>query len=365
METRKKIIVVMGMTGVGKSYLIRALSGKKVRVGHDLSSCTQDIEAVECVIYGNPITLVDTPGFDDTSRSDTEILEDIATWLAEMDCHKVCGIIYVHSILDDRMRGSSYKNLRMFEKICGKEALKNVVMLTNRWGRIDEKTACDREKKLADKFLKMYLTAGCRMMRYRTKHDLFRVVRGFLNIRPTRLGIQKEMVDGQKSVSGTSAGALAKAAVDMSAELEQVRKKLEATMRADKREYNKQRSEQQRTLKKAEASYRQLEQSREILLYDPSRKLNVQICHDRFLYYNSSRRSWDPIDDNPTGHWKNGKFYHKNGRLQPTKGKWWIEILPNTVFHFMETPTVHRRLIKTLNQTIEEQYAVGLMCKGV
>ncbi|KAG0013604.1 hypothetical protein BGZ80_010968 [Entomortierella chlamydospora] len=326
----------MGMTGVGKSYLVQALSGKNVRVGHDLSSCTQDIRAVECAISGNAITLVDTPGFDDTSRSDTEILENIATWLAKMHCHKVCGVIYMHSVLDDRMRGSSYKNLRMFEKICGKEVLKNVVMLTNRWGHIDEKTACDREKELADKFLKMYLTAGCRMMRYRTKDDLLRIVEGFLNISPTLLGIQKEMVDERKSVSETSAGALAGAAVNMSAELEQVRKKLDATLKADTEKYNKQRLEQQQALKKVEASYTQLKQARQIVLYDSSRNLHVQICHDRFLCYNSSRCSWVPIDVNPTGHWKDGIFYHKNGRLQHNKGQSWIEIQPKINFNFVE-----------------------------
>ncbi|KAF9352062.1 hypothetical protein BGX26_010041 [Mortierella sp. AD094] len=325
MELRKKIIVVMGMTGVGKSYLVQSLSGKNVGIGHDLSSCTQDIEEVECVIAGNTITLLDTPGFDDTSRSDTEILESIAKWLAKMHCHKVCGVIYMHSILDDRMRGSSYKNLRMFEKMCGQDALKNVVMLTNRWGQIDEQTACDRERELADTFLKMYLTAGCRLMRYRTRDDLVRIVTDFLNISPTLLGIQREMVDEHKSTSETSAGALAGALASMSAELEQARRKLDASLEADRLRYNSQRLEYQQTFAKIEASYAQLKQVRSVALYDSSRDLYVQICHDSFLVYASYRRAWISIPDNPTGHWENGIFYHQNGHLQRTDGKSWVE----------------------------------------
>lgn len=42
---------------------------------------TQDIETVECEIRGSRVTLVDTPGFDDSKRSDTEILSLIAARL--------------------------------------------------------------------------------------------------------------------------------------------------------------------------------------------------------------------------------------------------------------------------------------------
>ena len=93
----------MGPTGVGKSsvsisfiavilqltwprQLINHIAGKPaVKVGHDLESCTSSIEHV---IVPHPtdssrrIVLVDTPGFDDTSVPDAEILKQIADWLA-------------------------------------------------------------------------------------------------------------------------------------------------------------------------------------------------------------------------------------------------------------------------------------------
>ncbi|KAF9115030.1 hypothetical protein BGX27_009148 [Mortierella sp. AM989] len=327
MEPRKNIIVVMGMTGVGKSFLVQSLSENDVRVGHGLSSCTQGIEAVECVISGNTITLLDTPGFDDTHRTDTEILESIAQWLAEMHNHKVCGVIYLHSILDDRMRGSSYKNLVMFEKMCGREALKNVVMLTNRWGHIDDQKACDRESELANTYWKMYLEAGCRLMRYRTRDDLIPIVDDFLNICPIHLSIQREMVDECKPLNETSAGGL----IQMGAELEQAHNMFDASLNAivtkhneDITSYNNQRLEYQKTLAKIENSITQLANHRTVMLYDSSRDMHIQICHDRLMVYAKSLSEWHLVAPNPTGHWENGIFFHGNGHFKHVDGsKWW------------------------------------------
>lgn len=55
----------------------------QTNVGHQLRSYTSDIRAVR---YTHPQTkhsliFVDTPGFDDTYKSDTDILSTIAEWL--------------------------------------------------------------------------------------------------------------------------------------------------------------------------------------------------------------------------------------------------------------------------------------------
>ena len=48
-----------------------------------LESCTAEVKlADEFVLDGRTVTLIDTPGFDDTSKSDAEILETIAAFLA-------------------------------------------------------------------------------------------------------------------------------------------------------------------------------------------------------------------------------------------------------------------------------------------
>ena len=58
-------------------------SGSNLRIGLGSESCTAEVKlANEFVLDGRPVTLIDTPGFDDTSKSDTEILRIIAAFLA-------------------------------------------------------------------------------------------------------------------------------------------------------------------------------------------------------------------------------------------------------------------------------------------
>ena len=49
-----------------------------------LESCTAEVQlASKFVLDGRPVVPIDTPGFDDTSKSGTDILEMIAFFLAE------------------------------------------------------------------------------------------------------------------------------------------------------------------------------------------------------------------------------------------------------------------------------------------
>ena len=58
-------------------------SGSGLRVGRQLNSCTTEVQvADEFTIDGRQVVLIDTPGFDDTTKSDTDILTLIATFLA-------------------------------------------------------------------------------------------------------------------------------------------------------------------------------------------------------------------------------------------------------------------------------------------
>jgi predicted GTPase len=102
-EPKLQIDSVMGPTGAGKStvsqiYLVyqslmaqprqfvKAATGvDDVGIGHGLVSCTDKVRAVRCHHPSEDcdIVLVDTPGFDDTFKSDAKILEHIANWLKE------------------------------------------------------------------------------------------------------------------------------------------------------------------------------------------------------------------------------------------------------------------------------------------
>jgi len=63
---------------------VNQASGSYLKVGDDLDSCTSTIqESEEFVLDGRRVVLVDTPGFDDTCKSDTDVLKYIAAFLGE------------------------------------------------------------------------------------------------------------------------------------------------------------------------------------------------------------------------------------------------------------------------------------------
>lgn len=84
---------------------------------------------------GQRVFLLDTPGFDDTNRSDTDVLKTISGDLARMYSKdiKLSGIIYLHRITDVRFSGSAQKNLSVFKKLCGDDFYPNVVLATTIW----------------------------------------------------------------------------------------------------------------------------------------------------------------------------------------------------------------------------------------
>ena len=65
--------------------IIDTLTGEEGRRAREsLESVTRDVEACRILnheTYGSRIVLIDTPGFEDSNRSDEEILKLIGEWL--------------------------------------------------------------------------------------------------------------------------------------------------------------------------------------------------------------------------------------------------------------------------------------------
>lgn len=80
--------------------------------------------------------MIDTPGFDDSTRKDVEVLKDISFFLSKTYRQgiKLTGIVYLHKITDNRMSGSSILNLNMFKKLCGEHIYPHIVLATTMWG---------------------------------------------------------------------------------------------------------------------------------------------------------------------------------------------------------------------------------------
>ncbi|KAF4850967.1 Vegetative incompatibility protein HET-E-1 [Colletotrichum siamense] len=207
------LIAVMGITGSGKSTFISHCTDKNVSIGEGLHSDTQDIVPYPCKPdIGANVYLIDTPGFDDTERDDAEILRQIATWVGDTYKKKVHirGILYLHRITDVRMQGAAIRNLFMFKKLCGKDALQNVILVTTMWGEVRHNVGIQREDELRTKpgYWGEMISRGSRMARHHNHDESARNIIHTLLDTTTRttLAIQTEMVDENKDLHDTSAG---------------------------------------------------------------------------------------------------------------------------------------------------------------
>ncbi|CAA7269626.1 unnamed protein product [Cyclocybe aegerita] len=206
-------IAVMGATGSGKTTFINLASGSSLRVGRGLMSCTNVVQVAEPFgLEGRTVTLIDTPGFDDTTKSDADILRMIGLFLATTyeNGKKLAGVIYIHRISDFRMGGISTRNFRMFRELCGESTLENVVIVTNMWGEVSREIGEAREAELAsrDVFFQPVLQKGAQLLRHEnTEESAHLILRHIIDNHPLSLQIQRELVDEHKDISQTAAGA--------------------------------------------------------------------------------------------------------------------------------------------------------------
>ncbi|KAF4966909.1 hypothetical protein FSARC_5473 [Fusarium sarcochroum] len=210
---KSALIAVVGMTGSGKSTFIQHLTGQVVRIGHSLHSETSSIQEVHFKLGGRDVTLVDTPGFDDTILSDTEVLTILANWLQAsfVEGTRLSGIIYIHPITEVRIGNTSTRNIKLFRKLCGDDNLGNVVLLTNKWEVCDKNTAERRFQELTfdGKFWKKLIDLGASAHRYHNDSVQAEIlVKMVLEKQPTALSIQRQLVVERKKFIDTDMGCL-------------------------------------------------------------------------------------------------------------------------------------------------------------
>lgn len=207
--------------------------------------------------------LIDTPGFDDTERSDSKILTEIARILS---CQyeigvELKGIIYIHRITDIRYSRSSVKTFEIFKKICGERALENVLLMTSRWSEVSDTVGSDRERQLRDRFWAYMLNRGSNISRFHGDRDsAIALISQLLMKETVVLELQEELVDKGKRLNETSAGAYVSDNIDdvkaryeeELASLEKLKHELRENDRAMKRQVQKDYDAEQSRLQKAE-----------------------------------------------------------------------------------------------------------------
>jgi hypothetical protein len=163
-------------------------------------------------IGGREVALVDTPGFDDTKRSDAEILEEIVSFLcAQYELGiPLKGIIYMHRITDNRMSGSALRYFDMFVRLCGEQNLENVVLLTTMWSELkDHGKGLERERELRRDFWSTMEKRGSTIRQFNGSRSMAEAfVCRLMRKQDVVLHIQEELVDQGKRLDQTMAGQL-------------------------------------------------------------------------------------------------------------------------------------------------------------
>lgn len=222
-----RFFLVMGMTGSGKSSFVARCTGKDVRISHGLYSCTDSIDVFDFMWNGRRIYLVDTPGFNDTNRSDIDTLMILATYLGASYANgvRIHGLIMLHPISDNRMSGSSLRNIEMMKAICGFTFYDNLVIATTMWpdtpSQAEITTLENREAELLcdDKFFGAVVAQRANVFRHneRGRRNPFEetasaqrivayLIRQSDTHAPEVLQLQREMVGQGKTIGETAAG---------------------------------------------------------------------------------------------------------------------------------------------------------------
>ncbi|KAK0642997.1 P-loop containing nucleoside triphosphate hydrolase protein [Cercophora newfieldiana] len=219
MEESAGFVILMGMTGAGKSTFISRLTGlqDEVGVGHSLSSTTSET-ACFTARYDDKriIHLIDTPGFDDTTRSDADILNTIAARLATLyRAHQpLLGIVFLHRITDVRLSGSAIKNFNILQRICGPQNYDRIVLATTMWGEAairkgGTEAATGREDRLWDYWTDMFQGKSRTVRHEDDTQESAQKILSYLIDHPSAsqpLQIQRELVDQRMTLDQTDAG---------------------------------------------------------------------------------------------------------------------------------------------------------------
>jgi hypothetical protein len=157
--------------------------------------------------------LIDTPGFDDSNQTDTDVLRDIAGFLGtayELN-KRLSGLIYCHSIIDPRMQGSAQRNFHMFRDLCGEGCYRQIALTTTHREFVPPTIGAAREKELIDteEFWGCMRKKGSHILRHPSQTDRSSAIT-ILDVliqedKKITLDIQREMKEGL-GLEQTSAG---------------------------------------------------------------------------------------------------------------------------------------------------------------
>ncbi|KAH8702822.1 P-loop containing nucleoside triphosphate hydrolase protein [Phaeosphaeriaceae sp. PMI808] len=337
----------MGLTGSGKSTFISLLADEAIQVGHDLSSCTSEAKGYIATIDGGSTLLLDTPGFDDTDRSDFEIVNEIAMGLHLLYETKMNlrGVIYIQRITDTRISGSSRRSLEILDTICGIPASANITFVTTMWDKLGPDAGTvgiERTEEMKRLFLAKFIERGARVEEHTgTTQSAQGIIRKILLCnQPIMLEIQRETEIQNLTLEQTGVGKilqhdLQRRQKEFDAELKEMEQQLVEAQQLNDRTAVEMLTEevvrQKELLRRLHKSCRQLNFGVQQLgemknanfeqELEEARKLELEIGQDinddiRARIQRTTQRTHSLQNDQQ---WEEKRFYEENAKLQHTE----------------------------------------------
>ncbi|KAF9037261.1 hypothetical protein BJ165DRAFT_1597569 [Panaeolus papilionaceus] len=168
-------VLIMGPTGAGKSSFIEALGlkGSSKISSNGLDGYTQAVSTYKLINVtdsdGDPIYLVDSPGFADTKISKMAIVSMLQKWMKDNDTVFSC-ILYLTPITSTRLPGTQQQVLKTFHALTGVKTAKNVTIVTTMWDNIwaehATKRAEDNYQQLQNDIWKDFIDEGAQMTQF-------------------------------------------------------------------------------------------------------------------------------------------------------------------------------------------------------
>ncbi|KAJ8520060.1 hypothetical protein ONZ45_g3068 [Pleurotus djamor] len=207
------VIMVVGLTGTGKSSLINMISGREGGTSDDLESCTSAVSIFKFQHLERSlrdIVFIDTPGFGDTNKDDREITQIISEWVGlhlTKPKLQLTAILYLHRITDNRLTHSAMKSLDMINDLFATE---RTIFVTTMWDENGHnlKKLEKMEKKLEDAW-KAKIKRELTIIRYdNTENSAWEVIDSVVDQRNMEVPrqLEVELASIQLSLSATTVG---------------------------------------------------------------------------------------------------------------------------------------------------------------
>ncbi|OSX56232.1 hypothetical protein POSPLADRAFT_1160277 [Postia placenta MAD-698-R-SB12] len=163
-------------------------------------SATHQIQPSDTIyIEGSCITIVDTPGLDDTTMTSNEAFGILVDFLIrQFDKNEPFhGVILMHRISDNRIGTSTRQHFRVFQELCGHDALRSCAVVFNMWDTVRSDIRNAREAELChrDVFLGRAVSSGAHVFHHdNTEESARKILRHFAKRDPITLLLQHELL---------------------------------------------------------------------------------------------------------------------------------------------------------------------------